>query len=161
MNRRWIITLCILATAAGFAAGRFSLNPPAGFDPARDLQPARLTRLLGLSEAQAAQVDALGADLESRVQEACDAHCAARCRLAQALRKGQTTPEELQQLVHRMCASQQENDLATLEHILKVREILTPEQREKFAASLGACLCESCGGQGDTCCGTEPEGTAP
>ncbi len=161
MNRRWIITLCILATVAGFAAGRFSLPPPAGFDPARDLQPARLTRLLGLSEAQAAQVGALGAELEVRVKEGCDAHCAARCRLAHALQKEQTTPEELQQLVHRMCTSQQENDLATLEHILKVREILTPEQRRNFAASLGACLCASCGGQGDTYCGTEQGGAAP
>jgi Spy/CpxP family protein refolding chaperone len=155
MNRRWMITVCVLMAAAGFAGGRFSVRPAADFDPARDLQPVHLTRLLGLSDAQAAQVNTLGSDYEARVKKACDAHCAARCRLAHALQDESATSAQLHQYLERMCASQQENDRATLEHLLKVREILTPEQRQKFATSLGACLCEACGGQGDTCCGVD------
>lgn len=155
MNRPWMLTVCFLMAAAGFAGGRFSVRPTAGFDPARDLQPAQLTRLLGLSDAQAAQIAALGSDYETRVRKACDAHCAARCRLAHALQDESATPAQLQQYLERMCASQQENDRATLEHLLNVRDVLTPEQRQKLAASLGACLCATCGGQGDTCCGVD------
>lgn len=150
-----MITAWVLMAAAGFAGGRFSVRATAGFDPARDLQPVRLTRLLGLSEAQATQVAELGADYTARVQETCDAHCAARCRLAQALQDEAATPAQLQQYLERMCASQQENDRATLEHLLKVREVLTPEQRQKFAASLGECLCATCGGKGDISCGVD------
>ena len=155
MTKRWTLTLLVLAAAAAFSAGRFSVQTRAPFDPARDLNPAHLVSLLGLNEAQAAEVEALTTGYQARVKTACDAHCASRCRLAQALRKDDLTPAQAEDLVERMCASQKQNEMATLEHILKTRHVLTAEQREKFADLVGSCLCESCGGEGATCCWTD------
>ena len=78
MTKHWTITLLILTAAVAFSAGRFSLQPRIAFDPARDLNPAHLVSLLGLSEAQAAEVEHLNATYTQRIREACDAHCAAR-----------------------------------------------------------------------------------
>lgn len=152
MTHRWTIALLVLTAAAAFSVGRFSHRPGEAFDPARDLNPTRLVSLLCLNEAQSAELASLTAHYEMRVQAACDAQCASRCRLAQALRKDTLTSTQAQALVERMCASQQQNEMATLEHILKTRDLLSAEQRERFAELLGACLCERCGGQGENCC---------
>lgn len=152
MTRRWTLTLLILTAAAGFSAGRFSLQPRSAFDPARDLNPAHLVSLLGLSEAQATEVEHLNATYTERVREACDAHCAARCQLARALGDDSLTPEQARVWIEDMCHSQKANELATLEHILKMRDVLTPEQRKTFAHTLGSCLCATCESGGSSCC---------
>ncbi len=152
MTKRWTLTLLILTAAAAFSAGRFSLQPRTAFDPARDLNPAHLISLLGLNEAQAAEVNRLTDSYAGRVQEACDAHCAARCQLAQALTDDRLTKEQARTLIEKMCVSQKDNELATLDHILSLREALTPEQRRKFAATLGECLCTTCAKNASACC---------
>lgn len=152
MTRRWTLTLLALTAAAAFSAGRFSLQERAAFDPARDLNPAHLTSLLGLSEAQAAELNRLNATYAERLQEACDAHCAARCQLAHALRDDSLTQEQARSLIEKMCVSQKNNELATLDHILNLRATLTPEQRRTFAATLGSCLCSTCAKNGSACC---------
>ena len=152
MTRRWTLTLLVLTAAAAFSAGRFSLHTRTAFDPARDLNPAHLATLLGLSEAQAADVNRLNTSYTERVQEACDAHCAARCQLAVALDDDTLTREQARALVEKMCGSQKDNELATLDHILNLREVLTPEQRRKFADTLGSCLCATCAAGGSSCC---------
>lgn len=152
MNQARMFVSLVVAAMLGFSVGRLSMPASSGFDPAQDLNPAHLVRLLGLSEAQAAGLEQISADHARSVSDACDAHCAARCRLASALQQENLAAAEVQPLIERMCASQKENELATLNHIFKIRDLLTPEQRKIFATTLGACLCETCGGQGDSRC---------
>ena len=146
--------LLVLTAAAAFFLGRFTLQAPTGFDPVHDLNPARLVALLGLSSAQAAELDQLNATYVQQVKAACDAHCAARCQLSMALGRDDLTEAQARQLVEKMCGSQKENEMATLHHILKMRGVLTAEQRVKFAETLGACLCATCPADGDACCAT-------
>ena len=155
MKKSLILAALILAAALGFSAGRFSLQPRSGFDPTRDLQADRLGALLGLSTAQAAELETIAATYGQQVTQACDEHCAARCQLARALRQDMLSREDARALVEKMCASQQKNEQATLDHILRVREILTPDQRAKFSELIGACLCEVCGAGDASCCPTE------
>lgn len=157
MKKSLVFAALVLAVALGFSAGRFSLQPRSTFDPARDLQAERLSALLGLSTAQAAELENIAATYGRQVTQACDAHCAARCQLARALRQDSLSREEARGLVDKMCASQQENERATMDHILSVREILTPDQRAKFCDLLGACLCEVCGTGDSSCCPTDTQ----
>lgn len=154
MNKRWMIPLLVLSAAAAFSLGRFSRPASSGFDPARDLSPAHLVAQLGLSSAQAAELDQLHATYVQQVKAACDAHCAARCQLSMALGRDDVTEAQARHLVEKMCGSQNENEMATLNHILKMRQVLTPEQRAKFADTLGACLCATCPADGEACCAT-------
>ncbi len=157
MKKSMLLATLILTAALGFTAGRFSLQAPSGFDPARDLNPDRLTAALGLSAAQAADVEAISARYGKSVDAACDAHCAARCQLALALRQDQFTREDAEALVEKMCASQKANEMATLDHILRVREVLTPEQRATFGNLVGQCLCDVCESGGEACCAISAE----
>jgi Spy/CpxP family protein refolding chaperone len=46
--------------------------------------------------------------------------------------------------VEKMCAAQAESEKATLTHILRVRELLTPSQQERYAALINDQLCTAC-----------------
>ncbi len=152
MTTRWTLTLLALTAAAAFTVGRLSIHSATSFDPAQDLNAARLSSLLNLTEAQAAEVDKLNATYSQQVSAACDTHCANRCQLGAALRKDTVTQEDARALMERMCASQQQNEMATLEHILGVRAILTPDQRALFAQAIGNCLCSTCEADQSSCC---------
>lgn len=153
MTTRWTMTLLVFTAAVAFALGRFSARcDSTGLDPARDLNPARLVSSLGLSEAQAAELEQLNQTYAKQVGAACDTHCAARCQLSQALRKDTLSREEARAVVERMCASQQQNEMATLDHILGIRNVLTPEQRLAFANTIGDCLCSTCQADKTSCC---------
>lgn len=154
MKKPLLMAALVLTAALGFSVGRFSLQTKPTFDPARDLQVEPLGRLLGLSSAQAAELAGLDTTYGQQVTQACDAHCAARCQLARALRQDTVSRDEARSLVEKMCASHQQNELATMDHILRVREILTPEQRAKFSDLIGQCLCEVCGTDSSSCCPT-------
>ena len=154
MKKPLLVATLVLTAALGFSAGRFSLQNKPAFNPARDLQAEHLGRLLGLTSAQATELETIASTYDQQVAQACDAHCAARCQLARALRQDAVSREDARGLVEKMCASQQENELATMDHILRVREILTPEQRAKFSDLIGQCLCEVCGTDGASCCAT-------
>lgn len=160
MTKPLSIALLVLTAAAAFSIGRLSLPAQPGFDPARDLNPARLVSQLGLTDAQAGELNQLHEHYTRQVQRACDEHCAARCQLAVALGKDTLGEEQAHQLVEKMCSSQKENELATLRHILKVREVLTPEQRATFAKTLGTCLCSTCQTDGAACCALPPDADA-
>lgn len=60
MNTKWMAPVVLAVAALAFAGGRWSAQPAAGFDPLRDLEAGRLVEWLGLSEAQAAELHALG-----------------------------------------------------------------------------------------------------
>ncbi len=152
MTTRWTLTLLALTAAAAFTVGRLSAHRAVAFDPARDFNSAQLSSLLNLTEAQAAEVDKLNGAYAQQVREACDAHCANRCQLGEALRRDTLTHADARALMERMCASQQENEMATLEHILSVRAILTPDQRALFAQAIGNCLCSTCEADKSSCC---------
>lgn len=63
------------------------------------------------------------------MNQACDQQCAARCELAAGLGAAAFDPARSRLLIEKMCESQKASELATVDHIARVHELLTPEQR--------------------------------
>lgn len=152
MNR-WIPLALITGLVLGFAAGRADRLPRASaFDPERDLTPARLTDLLGLSSAQAAQIESALQPFSQAVRDACDAHCAARCNLVRYLGGDTFDPANARRMVDAMCDAHRANELASIDQIAVIRGVLTADQRSIFLRGISQCLCETCASGDEMCC---------
>ena len=156
MTSKWTVLLVLGVAAVAFAAGRHSIRGTRDFDPARDLQLSRLAPLLGLSEAQAAEVRDLEPAYVGAVSNACDAHCASRCELAHCLAGESFNADQARDLVTRMCEAHRANELATMDYITRLRSVLTPEQRGQFLNLIGQCLCTTCARGENSCCESTP-----
>jgi Spy/CpxP family protein refolding chaperone len=102
---------------------------------------AWLKRELQLTDAQSAQVDGLDKEFRVKLNQCCDAHCAARLTLSQELAKPQVDLAKASACVDRMAAAQSESERDTLDHILRVRVVLTPEQRQRYARLVSQQVC--------------------
>lgn len=152
MHGKWMLPLVLAVAALAFAAGRWSMSTPAAFDPLHDLDAARLTGWLGLSEAQAAELRSLEAPFVQRISTACDEQCAARCELAVSMAKDRFDADRARRLVEKMCEAHKANELATVGHLANIHRILTPVQRKVLLDAVGQCLCTTCAAGGPTCC---------
>ena len=140
MNQRlWlaVVVAAVVATAISFGAARYCCR--AATPNMHDA--GNLKTELGLDAAQSEQVAKLEAELHQTLAGCCKKHCAARFDLSQELAKPQTDRAAMQRCVDRMCAAQTESEQATLAVVLRVRELLTPAQREKYAQLLNQQLC--------------------
>jgi Spy/CpxP family protein refolding chaperone len=162
MKTRWIVPLLLAAAALSFTADRHAgTAAPAELNPAADLQ--KVARTLNLTPEQTRQVDALTSEFCRQAQTACDEHCAARCQLARSLFVQQADAAASRALVDRMCAAYAEREHATLEHLLKLRDVLTPAQRSELNRQMALCLCDHCASSTGACCSGEShhEGMKP
>jgi Spy/CpxP family protein refolding chaperone len=96
---------------------------------------------LKLTAAQSTQLAQLEADYQKRIGECCADHCAARADLAESL----ADPAKAADCSTRMCDAQNDSEKATLNHILRVLTLLTPDQQTHYTALVqqqltGACL---------------------
>jgi nickel and cobalt resistance protein CnrR len=102
---------------------------------------AWLSHELNLSEAQKRDIEKMEKDFESRLNASCAVHCAARFALGDELMKSKPDPEKARGDVERMNQVQAEAERATLEHILKVRALLTDEQARRYSTILHDQVC--------------------
>ena len=102
---------------------------------------AWLSHELDLSEAQKRDIGKMEKDFQSRLNASCAAHCAARFALGDELMKSNPDTEKARADVERMNQAQAEAERATLEHILKVRALLTDEQARRYAATIRNQVC--------------------
>ena len=102
---------------------------------------AWLRRELTLTDAQATEVDKLNKDFQVRIDHYCDSHCDARMALGTELAKPQVDLGKANACVDRMAAAQVDSVRATLDHILRVRALLTPDQQQRYAALVSQQVC--------------------
>ena len=102
---------------------------------------AWLSHELNLSESQRRDVKKMEIDFQSRLNTSCAAHCAARFALGVELMKSNPDTEKARANVERMNQAQAEAEQTTLEHILKVRALLTDEQARRYAAIIQNQVC--------------------
>jgi Spy/CpxP family protein refolding chaperone len=102
--------------------------------------PVNLRKALNLSESQQAEYAKLEAEYQKRLDAICAAHCAARAALADALDDRAKAAE----CCARMCAAQSESEKLTLDHLFKVRALLTPEQQKRHADLVRQQLAGAC-----------------
>lgn len=154
MKAQWLIPVVVIAAAVSFSAGR-----RCGEMPAADLSPLRDTsaieKSLDLTPQQTEQVRALSKEFTDRAQTACDKHCEARCTIARKLFQENAAPTDVQKHVDAMCTAYAEQEQATMDHLVKLRAILTPEQTKKLNEKLAACICQKCASTSGSCCHLE------
>jgi Spy/CpxP family protein refolding chaperone len=102
---------------------------------------AWLSRELNLSEAQRRDVEKLEKDFKSKLNASCAAHCTARFALGDELMKSKPDVGKARADVDRMNRMQAEAEQVTLEHILKVRAMLTNKQAQRYAAIIHDQVC--------------------
>lgn len=139
-----ILTLAVVALAFGVA--RWSVRRAVATEqPSINLNDTGwLKRELRLTDAQAAKVEDLDKEFRTRIEGCCAKHCSARFALSGELAKPQVDLTKTAQCVDRMAAAQSESERATLDHILRVRALLTPDQQKRYAALVSEQVCTAC-----------------
>jgi hypothetical protein len=155
MNARWLIPVVVVIGALSFAAGQRCVTAGEPTSAGIFGNTAALEKMLKLTPQQAEQARVLAKEFETKAGGACDKHCEARCDLARKLFRENVQPEELKQSTAEMCAAYAEQENATLEHLTKLRAILTPEQARVLDQKFAACICEKCAGGSGSCCRAE------
>ena len=103
-----------------------------------------LKRELKLTDAQSAEIEKLNKEFSTKIEHCCDEHCGARFALSEELVKPQVDLAKAAACVDRMAAAQFESERATLDHILKVRAVLSPEQQQRYGALVSKQVCTAC-----------------
>lgn len=146
MKIRWltIIALALAAGVAAFVVTRRVTCGRRGTPPDYLEDVSRLQQELKLSAEQMAKIGQLHADLSDALDEACARHCAARAQLGRILAAETNASAEADALVAEMGRAYEEGERATLRQIRQVRDVLTPEQRQRFSKMVGDCMCGGC-----------------
>lgn len=152
MKTRWLIPVALLAAALGYAAGQRCATATEPAPTELFGNTAALEKMLKLTPSQTEQVRELAKAFEAKAGGACDRHCAARCDLAKKLFRENAPTDELKKCVEEMSAAYAEQESATLEHLMKLRALLTPEQARVLDQKFAACVCETCAGGSGSCC---------
>jgi len=133
----------LIATGFSFGTARW-LAGRQHAQVATPLANLDLKRELNLTDTQAAEVAKLTAAYQQQLNEICAAHCAARADLAEELSRSVPDAGKAGEFCQRMCAAQSASERLTLEHILQVRSLLTPEQQQRHAALINQQLTGAC-----------------
>lgn len=149
-SRWWILGLVAVAAIA-FSAGRMRGQTEASVDPLRNLTATKF-EWLGLTSAQAAEIDRLHPAYEQAIAHTSEQQNRARCRLVHSLTAEEWDGALALEAVEAMCGSHKDNELATLAYLEQVRRILTPEQRTRLMERVGECLCTECANDEGACC---------
>jgi Spy/CpxP family protein refolding chaperone len=132
-----VLISVILAALVSFGMSRwFSRQPAVNLHDAGWLQ-----RVLRLAPDQTAQINKLAEEYRAAVNASCLKHCDARLGLSEILAQPTVDLPAADNAVGKMCAAANEVERATLQHILRVREVLTPDQRVRYAALINQQLC--------------------
>jgi Spy/CpxP family protein refolding chaperone len=103
-----------------------------------------LKRELKLTDAQSAEIEKLNKGYAAKVEHCCELHCGARFTLGEELAKPQVDLARAAVCVDHMATAQSESEHATLDHILRVRAVLTPAQQQQYAALVSKQVCTAC-----------------
>ena len=146
MKRQWLIPLLVAVVIGAMAYGltRWVACTRCRPSPDRLENVSFLSRELGLTETQAQEIRQLQTLLGAKLTDCGERHCAARVRLGKALSSETNSAAQAQALIAEMCRAYEVSELATLEHIQRVRELLNPEQKRRFDELITKCLCGSC-----------------
>lgn len=99
---------------------------------------------LKLSETQKQQIRQLEADYHARMRDCCARHCAARVKIGELLRAGNSTEEELQKHVRDVSQAYAESEQATVHHVMAVGQVLTTEQKNLFLKKIAGQISATC-----------------
>jgi len=146
MKRRWLIPMLVAIVIGALAYGltRWAVCSRCRPSPDRLENVSFLSRELGLTATQAQEIRQLQVSLGAKLTDCCERHCVARARLGKALGSETNGTTQARMIVEEMCRAYEVSELATLDHIQRVRELLNPEQKRRFNELITECVCGSC-----------------
>jgi Spy/CpxP family protein refolding chaperone len=139
-----LAVLTLLVTAVSFGVARWSVHCAMTAPTVNLNDTAWLKHELNLTDAQIAEVGKLDRDFNTKIGNCCDKHCDARLALSKELEKSTIDLPKVNACVDQMTAAQAESEHATLNHILGIRALLTPEQQQHYAKLVSQQVCNSC-----------------
>ena len=136
--------LTLFVTGLSYGVANWCVRRSAS-EPVIDLNDvAWLKRELKLTDTQSAEIENLDKAYREKVEHCCETHCGARFTLSEELAKPQVDLTRATACVDRMVAAQSESERATLDHILRVRAVLTRDQQQRYAALVSKQVCTAC-----------------
>lgn len=146
MKKSWLISVLVAVIIGAMAYGltRWAVCNRCQTSPNRLEDVSFLRRELRLNDAQTREIAKLHVSLNAKLADCCQRHCAVRARLGPALRNETNGPVQARMIVEEMCRAYEASELATLDHIQRVRELLNPEQKGRFDELITECVCASC-----------------
>jgi hypothetical protein len=129
--------IVVLSTGFSFALARWTMAHRPTSANLRDA--GWLKRELNLTGEQAADVELLEKKFRAQLDKACAEHCDARMALGDAIMKSDAA--KCQEAVEKMNAAQAASEHATLEHILKVRSLLSEQQAQRYSTLIRDQVC--------------------
>lgn len=133
--------VAVFSTGLSFAMSRWLAGRRPSQMTVNIHDTAWLKRELNLRDSQAADIGKLERGFQAKLNAACTEHCAARFALGDELMQPKPDPEKARADVERMNQVQAEAERVTLEHILKVRALLTDEQAQRYATIIHDQVC--------------------
>ena len=146
MKKSWLIPLLVAVIIGAMAYGltRWSVCTRCRPAPDRLEDISFLSRELRLNDVQAREIAKLHVALNAKLADCCQRHCAIRARLGPALCNETNGTVQARMIVEEMGRAYEAGELATLDHIQRVRALLNPEQRRRFDELITECMCKSC-----------------
>jgi Spy/CpxP family protein refolding chaperone len=102
---------------------------------------------LGLTKEQSEKIDSLSKSISEQLAGLRKTLAAERIKLANLLAEEKTNQKEINRSIEKISSLLKEQQEKTVSHTLKIKEILTPEQKKKFISSLTKYFCEGCRGE--------------
>lgn len=87
---------------------------------------------LNLTPEQKEKIQILEKDYEKQTTIFCQNHCSARMKIAEVLKSKQPDIQTLSKIQNEVSSAYSASEELTLQHVLRVSEILTPDQRATF-----------------------------
>lgn len=152
MKKNWIAALMIVGLGAAVSAvvWLWQAAPCTGDWLARELQ---------LTPDQRTQLAALGTEFSGKCDSRCADLCAARAALGQELQHSDRVTPKVEELLSKMQAAQAASERETVEHLFRIKSILTPEQQRRYIELVAGKLCGRCPRGTDHHGMQEPQGT--
>jgi Spy/CpxP family protein refolding chaperone len=139
-----LVILTLFVTGVSYGVANWCVRQPAS-GPIVDLNDATwLKRELKLTDTQSTQIEKLGDEFRAEVERCCETHCGARFALSEELAKPQVDLAKVNADVDRMSTAESESEKATLNHILRVRALLMPDQQQQYAKLVSQQVCTAC-----------------
>ncbi|MFA5042892.1 MAG: Spy/CpxP family protein refolding chaperone [Kiritimatiellia bacterium] len=146
MKKSWLIPVMVAVIVGAMAYGltRWTVCSRCRPAPDRLEDSSFLRRELRLGETQSREIAKLHAALNATLADCCRRHCAARVRLGPVLCNETNGVVQARLIIGEMGRAYEAGELATLEHIQRVRALLNPQQKKRFDELIAECACRSC-----------------
>ena len=154
MKHTWfsVLVVSLVAAFVSFAVARRTATPAVPrLEALQDVE--WMNKTLHLTPAQLKEIGGMQPEFGRKLSACCDRHCRARGQLLGTLLTATNGIAGARLLVDEMCRAQADSELATLEHIQKVYNILTPEQQSLYREQLKTMTCMECPACTSSTCG--------